>query len=70
MLVFDEHERQYDIVQHMHAFRLYLEPCLSFLDNTVCPVKSSDCGLLSVGGDQPRHQRQVFMGGKQEPTLG
>ena len=51
-LVLDEHESQDDIVQHMHPCRLYLEPCLSFLDDVVCPVKFSNHRLLLVSGYQ------------------
>ena len=63
----------------MHALRLYLEPRLSFLDDMMCPVKFSDCGLLSVGGDQldttiglgiSVECSNVHGGSEQEPTLG
>ena len=51
-LVFGIHERQNDIVQHMHPSRLYLESRLAFLDDVVRPVKLGDHSLLLVSRDQ------------------
>ena len=50
--IFDEHERQDDIVQHMHSCRFHLESCLAFLGEMVGPVKLCDQGLPLVGSDQ------------------
>lgn len=48
----DKYERQDNVIQHAHPRRLYFEPCLSFLDDVVRPVKFSNHGLLLIGGDQ------------------
>lgn len=50
--IFDEHERQDNIVQHMHSCRLHLKSCLAFFGEVVSPVKLSDHGLPLVGSDQ------------------
>jgi len=51
-LFLDEHKRQDDVVQHVHPFRLHLEPRFSFLGEIVFPVKLSDHCLLLVHSDQ------------------
>ena len=50
--VLREHERQDDMIQHMHPCRLYLESCLLFRHDVMCSVKFSDHGLLLVSSDQ------------------
>jgi len=51
-LALDDHERQDNIVQHMHPRRSYHESCLAFVEDVMCPMKFSDHGLLPVRSDQ------------------
>ena len=51
-LALDDHERQDNIVQHMHPRRSYHKSCLAFVEDVVCPMKLSDHGLLPVRSDQ------------------
>ena len=48
----DEHERQDDVVQHVHSCRLHLESRLAFLGEMLGSAKLSDHGLPLVGSDQ------------------
>ena len=51
-LALDDHERQDNIVQHVHPRRSNHESCLAFAEDVMCPMKLSDHGLLPVRSDQ------------------
>lgn len=51
-LILRKHERQNDVVQHVHPCRLDFEPRLLFLREVVRAVELSDYCFLLIGSDQ------------------